>query len=83
MALNLPSRKSLLSRVIVLYSDGVTEARNMKKEEFDEERLKEIVSKYKDKSAEEITGHIYDALMQFRKTAPQHDDITIMVLKIK
>ncbi len=69
--------------VFVLYSDGVTETRNMRKEEFGDTRLKEVVSKYKEKSAKEITDSIYDELMQFRKNAPQHDDITIMVLKIK
>ncbi len=55
----------------------------MKKEEFDEERLKDVVSRNKSKSAKEITEDIYDELMKFRKNAPQHDDITIMVLKIK
>lgn len=69
--------------VFVLYSDGVTEARNMKKEEFGEAMLKEVVSRYKDKRAKEITESIYNELMQFRKNAPQHDDITIMVLKIR
>jgi len=69
--------------VFVLYSDGVTEARNMKKEEFGEIRLKEVVTSCKNKSAKEITESIYKKLMDFRKNAPQHDDITIMVLKIK
>jgi len=69
--------------VFVLYSDGVTEARDMKKEEFGESRLKEVVSKHKEKCAEEITDGIYNELTRFRKNAPQHDDITIMVLKIK
>jgi CHASE2 domain-containing sensor protein len=69
--------------VFVLYSDGVTETRNMKKEEFGDARLKEVVSKYKEKSAKEITDSIYNELIQFRKNAPQHDDITIMALKIK
>ncbi len=68
--------------VFVLYSDGVTEARNMKKEEFGETRLMEMVSKYKEKSAKQITDNIYNELIQFRQKAPQHDDITIMVLKI-
>ncbi len=69
--------------VFVLYSDGVTEARNIKKEEFGESRLMEIVSKHKDKNSKEITDSIYNELTRFRKNAPQHDDITIMVLKIK
>ena len=69
--------------VFVLYSDGVTEARNPKKEEFTEERLKECVSRYKDLTAKEITENIYNEILRFRRKAPQHDDITIMVLKVK
>jgi CHASE2 domain-containing sensor protein len=69
--------------VFVLYSDGVTEARNPKKEEFTEERLKSCVSKYKYLTAKEITENIYNEILNFRKKAPQHDDITIMVLKVK
>jgi adenylate cyclase len=69
--------------VFVLYSDGVTEARNSKKEEFGEERLKRCVSQYRHLTAKEITGNIYKEILSFRKKAPQHDDITIMVLKVK
>jgi CHASE2 domain-containing sensor protein/sulfur transfer complex TusBCD TusB component (DsrH family) len=69
--------------VFVLYSDGVTEARNPKKEEFTEERLKACVTKYKDLDAKEITDNIYNEILRFRRNAPQHDDITIMVLKVK
>lgn len=69
--------------VFILYSDGVTEARNIKKEEFEEERLKEAASRYKGFKAQEIAQSIYEELKGFTKTAPQHDDITIMVVKIK
>jgi CHASE2 domain-containing sensor protein len=69
--------------VFVLYSDGVTEARNPKKEEFGEERLKKCVSQYRNLTAKEITDNIYKEILCFRKNAPQHDDITIMVLKVK
>ena len=68
--------------VFVLYTDGVTEARNPRKEEFGEERLKDLVSKYKDLSAQDITKKTYETLLHFRSKAPQHDDITIMVLRI-
>jgi len=69
--------------VFVLYTDGVTEARNPKKEEFGEDKLKACVSRYKSLTAKEITENIYKDILQFRKKAPQHDDITIMVLKVK
>lgn len=68
--------------VFVLYSDGVTEARNPKKEEFGEARLKGVVSRHKEETAQEIKDAIYEELLKFRQRAPQHDDITIMVLKI-
>jgi len=69
--------------VFVLYSDGVTEARNIKKQEFEEDHLKEVVTKYKDLTAKEIADNVYKDILKFRGRAPQHDDITIMVLKIK
>jgi len=69
--------------VFVLYSDGVTEARNTKKQEFEEDRLVQEVTKYKDLTAKEIADNIHKDILKFRGRAPQHDDITIMVLKIK
>ncbi len=69
--------------VFVLYTDGVTEARNTNKEEFGDERLIGIVSQCKDMTVKEITENIYNEVLKFRKKAPQHDDITIMVLKVK
>jgi serine phosphatase RsbU (regulator of sigma subunit)/CHASE2 domain-containing sensor protein len=69
--------------VFVLYTDGVTEARNIKKEEFGEARLLDIVSRHKALKAKQITEIIYSEILHFRKRAPQHDDITIMVLKVE
>ncbi|NQT95602.1 MAG: SpoIIE family protein phosphatase [Candidatus Omnitrophica bacterium] len=69
--------------VFVLYTDGVTEARNTKKEEYGEDRLKDVVTSCKDLTAKEITDKVYKEILKFRGRAPQHDDITIMVLKIK
>ncbi|MDD5504361.1 MAG: CHASE2 domain-containing protein [Candidatus Omnitrophica bacterium] len=69
--------------VFVIYTDGVTEARNAAKEEFGEDRLKDSVSRYKSLTAKEITENIYSDILRFRKRAPQHDDITIMVIKVK
>jgi len=68
--------------VLVLYTDGVTEARNPRAEEFGEKRLVDMVSEARHLSAKEITESIYDGIIKFRKKAPQHDDITIMVIKI-
>lgn len=69
--------------VFLLYTDGVTEARNIKREEFGEARLQRSLSRHKDLNAQEIASSIYEELKGFIKTAPQHDDITIIVIKIK
>ncbi|NQT91104.1 MAG: CHASE2 domain-containing protein [Candidatus Omnitrophica bacterium] len=68
--------------VFVLYTDGVTEARNTRKEEFGEDRLKEVVTRYKGLDAKGITAKLYDELKHFTGKAPQHDDITIAVVKV-
>lgn len=68
--------------LFVLYTDGVTEARNARKEEFGVDRLKQLISKYKSRNAKEIAEQIYQKLIAFRGKAPQHDDITIITLKI-
>jgi hypothetical protein len=68
--------------LFVLYTDGVTEARNLKKEEFGEERLKESVLRYKDLNATDIVKRLYEDILKFRGRATQHDDITIIAVKV-
>lgn len=68
---------------VVLYTDGVTEARNNDKEEFGEERLKNTVFRNRGFSAESMLNEIKSRLDKFVGTAPQYDDCTIIVLKVK
>ena len=67
--------------VIIIYSDGVTEAMNIYKDQFGEENVKRIIAKSSDKSAKEIQDSILLAVNTFRGTANQNDDITMVVLK--
>lgn len=69
--------------VMVFYTDGVTEARNTKQEEFGFERIKEQLQKSAKKTADEILKDIKGALNAFTYKAPQHDDITLIVIKTK
>lgn len=69
--------------VVVLYTDGVTEANNNRKEEFEMERLTEVVVANRSLSADEIMAKIREELAQFVGSHTQFDDITIMVLKAK
>lgn len=67
--------------VLVIYSDGVTEAVNPRGEEFGIERLSEVVSKCVEKSAAGIRDRIESALSTFTETAPANDDITLVIVK--
>ncbi|MCD4812567.1 SpoIIE family protein phosphatase [bacterium] len=68
--------------VFVLYTDGVTEAMNNNEEEFTEERLAEVVGRNVSKSSQELNDTIINELMDFTAGAPQHDDITLLTVKI-
>jgi sigma-B regulation protein RsbU (phosphoserine phosphatase) len=68
--------------VIVLYTDGITEAINDREEMFDVPRLIEIIQKMGNSSSQEIADEIIRAVFAFSGTQPQFDDITLMVVKV-
>ena len=68
-------------QIIVIGTDGIWEAENDATERFGKERLREIIREHRDASAQEILQTITDELTEFRKTEPQQDDITLVVLK--
>ena len=70
-----------LNDVLILYSDGVTEAMNGNEEEFGEEKLKEIVKNDLGCSAEEIVQRIIAAVKIHSYKTEQSDDLTIMAIK--
>jgi sigma-B regulation protein RsbU (phosphoserine phosphatase) len=67
--------------ILVLYSDGVTEAVNLRDEDFGEERLAELVASLRDRPAQEIVNAIHAEVMKFTAGAPQADDITVVVAR--
>ena len=67
--------------IVLLYTDGITEAENPRKEMFGLERLKEIVYKNKDKNPEQLKEVILDGINRFREDYGQTDDLTFVVLK--
>jgi serine phosphatase RsbU (regulator of sigma subunit) len=68
--------------VLVMYTDGITEAINSREEMFSDERLKEVVRASAGLPASGITIAIRDAVNSFCGDVPQFDDMTIMVLKV-
>lgn len=69
--------------VIVAYTDGLTEALNPKGVEFGEARLHALVAEQAHLSAEELTAIIVETLAHWCKETPQHDDMTLVVMKVK
>src|SRR6056297_2122507 len=67
--------------VFVIYTDGIPEARNEKKEEFGYSRLKDVIKANWNRTAIEIKDAILSAVEQFVQTAKQHDDTTFIVVK--
>ncbi len=69
--------------IIFLYTDGVTEAMNTKKELFSEERLKKILEKNALTSTEEITKLILKKVNEHSSNCPKFDDVAILTFKFK
>ena len=69
--------------VLVLYTDGLTEAMDSSDIEFGTERLCNVVLQNRDLSAHQITGRILDAVNFHSKGSPQGDDQTLVVLKYR
>jgi len=67
--------------ILVIYSDGVTEAMNRDGELFSEERLISLIRDHHDLTAREMIASILTGVQEFAGGEPQSDDITIMVLK--
>jgi serine phosphatase RsbU (regulator of sigma subunit) len=67
--------------VLVLYSDGVSEAQNPAGDEFGIERLSDVIHKHLDKPANRLRDRIEDALSKFADNTPAGDDITFVIVK--
>lgn len=68
---------------ILLYTDGVTEAHNPQKEMFGMERLHSFMLKYGHLSSVNFITQLKETLREFSAGNPQHDDITLLVIKVE
>lgn len=67
--------------LLVLYTDGVTEAINQEEDQFGEKKLIEIIKSNQNLPSEELKNLIIDQVYDFASGTPQADDITLMVLR--
>jgi sigma-B regulation protein RsbU (phosphoserine phosphatase) len=67
--------------VLVLCTDGILERRNRKGEFFGEERLKQVIEKNRDASADTILESVFAAALAFGKARPWEDDATAVIVR--
>lgn len=67
---------------IILYTDGVSEACNPNGDMFTLERLLDAIETYGNKPANELLQQLKAEIFRFMNHAPQHDDITLVVMEI-
>lgn len=69
--------------VLVVFTDGVTEALNPNEEEFGEERLKQLLRQVVPLPVNEISARISLELKNWIQDAEQFDDLTFLVVKVQ
>jgi sigma-B regulation protein RsbU (phosphoserine phosphatase) len=67
--------------VLVMFSDGVTEAADPRGEEFGEQRLADLVASLRDRPAADIVEAVHTAVAAYTEGAPAADDITVVVVR--
>jgi sigma-B regulation protein RsbU (phosphoserine phosphatase) len=65
--------------IVVLYTDGITEAMNDEREQFGIERLCDVIEKNRAESVDAIRDRIFDAVEGFM--AEQDDDMSVVVMR--
>jgi len=67
--------------VVVLYTDGITEAFNLKREQYGLTRLCEVIKCNYERSSAEIKQAVIENLRDFVGEQKVYDDVTLVVLK--
>jgi sigma-B regulation protein RsbU (phosphoserine phosphatase) len=68
--------------VVLLFTDGLSEAMNAEAELFGEGRLARILRETEGLSTEEIRERILEEVRSFAGGATQADDMTLVILKV-
>jgi len=68
--------------LLLCYTDGISEAMNLADEEWGEERMLQAVKTQSGASADDVLSEVFRVADQFTGEAPQHDDMTLLILRI-
>ncbi|MFA5012331.1 MAG: PP2C family protein-serine/threonine phosphatase [Ignavibacteria bacterium] len=67
--------------IVVIYSDGITDAKNRAGEFYGNEKMKSVILQNKELSAKALGEQIVEDIFQFTGQTRQNDDISIIVMK--
>jgi hypothetical protein len=68
---------------LIFYTDGFSEAMDQKSNEFGEDRLVKLIESARSLPVKEMLTKIETEVRKFANGAPQHDDMTMVVIKVK
>ena len=69
--------------LLIQYTDGISEAMNEEREEFGDDRLKEVIRKYAHQNVDDFLDSLDREIRSFTEGFAQSDDITAVVIKVK
>jgi phosphoserine phosphatase RsbU/P len=69
--------------VLVMYTDGITEAENPAHELWGQERLETLLRTRRDHTPAQIVERIVEEVLAFTKDCPQSDDMILVVVGVK
>lgn len=69
--------------VFVFYTDGITEAMNLKSQRYGQERLLAVVQKNRNLTSQGLLSVIENDVRSFESKERQHDDMTCIVIKVR
>jgi serine phosphatase RsbU (regulator of sigma subunit) len=68
--------------ILLAFTDGISEAMNASQDEWGEDRMIAEAQAHADLNAENLLQHLFRAADTFASGAPQHDDMTLVVLRL-
>ena len=67
--------------ILLLYTDGITEAMNSNRDQYGEGRLQQVLHDHGHLATNQFVERLKDSIYSFTEGAPQYDDITLVSIK--
>jgi len=68
--------------ILVLYTDGIVETRDISKTQFGTDKLKTLIFRHRAKPPSEVIDRLFEEVGNFAQNATRQDDMTVVLVKI-